>query len=416
MARIALVGRSHWPALGGTQMHQHLLGQELAKKHKVTILAQHCVEGKRSVRDLTFGQRRFAPYQDGNTPVHCVGPNLLQRVALLPFLFDYARPGRVVIRLKPWAMPALQALFAAVYRRKLCTLLRQVDLVHVFNVDYLGAACITIANQLGIPCVATPHIHPGWWLDDESTMRMLNKCDYVFSALEFDRQFMIAHGIPPERCQAVGAPFDPDTQGDGERFRQRYGLKNDPVICFVGVKRWYKGIDVMLQAAPLVWEAFPQARFVLIGAPTPYSEQLFRSTGDPRILELGRVETQTKNDALAACDIFCLPSKSESFGIVFLEVWHFGKPVVAGETPATRELIPAAQGGMVVAHEPASLAKAIVTLLSNPEEGARMGQNGRKYARRYTSKEIGQRVERVYASLLSSQHPLGNGAAEGAPA
>jgi glycosyltransferase involved in cell wall biosynthesis len=55
---------------------------------------------------------------------------------------------------------------------------------------------------------------------------------------------------------------------------------------------------------------------------------------DPRILELGSVDLQTKTDALEACTLLCLPSTQESFGGVYTEAWSFKKPVIGCDIPA----------------------------------------------------------------------------------
>ncbi len=65
---------------------------------------------------------------------------------------------------------------------------------------------------------------------------------------------------------------------------------------------------------------------------TPEAQPIFaEATRDPRVTDLGIVDTQTKTDALdiAHSSMLCVPSTQESFGLVYVEAWSLGKPVIA---------------------------------------------------------------------------------------
>ena len=126
---------------------------------------------------------------------------------------------------------------------------------------------------------------------------------------------------------------------------------------------------------------------------------------DSRILEFGHLEIQEKNDALAACDVFCLPSVSESFGIALIEAWHFGKPVVACDIPSSRELINACDGGLIVAQEPERIGAAILTLLRDPGRIRLTGLRGREMIKRYAANEVAAGIQKVYDALVVGALP-----------
>ena len=95
-------------------------------------------------------------------------------------------------------------------------------------------------------------------------------------------------------------------------------------------------------------------------------------------LDLGRADDADKADALAACDVFCMPSAAESFGIVYVEAWSYGKPVVGGPAPAVRELIENDVTGLVVDEQRAdAVAAALVRLLTDGQLRSRLGSAGR---------------------------------------
>jgi glycosyltransferase involved in cell wall biosynthesis len=152
-----------------------------------------------------------------------------------------------------------------------------------------------------------------------------------------------------------------------------------------------------------VWRRLPDTCFAFLGPDTPYSIRLFAGLHDRRILELGRVTLQDKTDALAACDLFCLPSTQESFGGVYTEAWSLGKPVIGCDAPAVREVIDDESDGLLAAQSPAALAERILYLLERPELRARLGERGRaKVEARFSWPRLADLTLQVYQRALQS--------------
>jgi len=100
-----------------------------------------------------------------------------------------------------------------------------------------------------------------------------------------------------------------------------------------------------------------------------------------------------------SCDIFVLPSISESFGIVQLEAMACGKPVVATRNGGSEEIIVDDGLGMLV--EPAnegSLAKAITEAIYKDWNKEFI----MSYAERFTWKNIAQEITKLYREVLSN--------------
>ena len=83
-------------------------------------------------------------------------------------------------------------------------------------------------------------------------------------------------------------------------------------------------------------------------------------------------------DLMRACDIVVVPSRNEPFGIVVLEAWAAGKPVVATLAGGPREFIRRDVNGFLVDPNPGALAHGIGSLLANHEHCRRLGANGRR--------------------------------------
>src|SRR5262249_53823016 len=149
-----------------------------------------------------------------------------------------------------------------------------------------------------------------------------------------------------------------------DEFRRRHNLAGNPLVLYVGRMMQAKGATAVLAAAPLVWQAFPEARFVFIGPANP-SEAAHFQGADPRIIYLGKVSPQEKPDALAACDVFCMPSMSEILPTVYLEAWSYGKPVVGGHARGLPELVEGNEAGIAVSQAAEDVATALKALLSD---------------------------------------------------
>jgi glycosyltransferase involved in cell wall biosynthesis len=99
---------------------------------------------------------------------------------------------------------------------------------------------------------------------------------------------------------------------------------------------------------------------------------------------LGHVAFDRLAGEYRRADVFCLPSRQEAFGIVFLEAMAAGLPIVAARAAAVPEVVPDGVCGILVpAGRPDELAHALNHLLSSAEERRRMGEAGRRHAQLY---------------------------------
>lgn len=384
------------PAIGGAQLHQHLLAQHLKARHNIQVVSQW----DENRTDWLLGTTLQAPGQDhdyviDSVSVHRLGLSWREKCRIAPYVPIY-------YPLMEVALPPI----AACLERHLDPYAAQANLVHNVRIgrEALSYASFHVARRRDIPFVLTPVHHPrwgGWW--HRCYHRLYRQADAVIALTEAERRTLIELGVDERRVFVTGMGPVLAEAGDGARFRARYGLGAHPLVLFVGQKYAYKGVAALLAAARLVWRRFPETRFAFVGPRTPYSRRLFASVHDTRILELDTVSLQEKTDAFAACDVFCLPSSQESFGGVFTEAWSLGKPVVGADIPAVRLVIDDGQDGFLVTPQPGPLAERLMYLLEQPELRTQMGQRGRtKVQARYTWPRLAEQTEQVYQQVLGS--------------
>jgi glycosyltransferase involved in cell wall biosynthesis len=320
-----------------------------------------------------------------------------------------ALPAQARWGLLPWvaAYPLLQGPanrhIAAALERALEPRAAGADLVHNCRIgrEGLSLASLRIARARGVPFVFTPVHHPRWggWLH-RHYHDIYRQADAVIALTEPERRMLVALGVDERRVFVTGMGPVLAEGAEAPRFRDGHGVGRAPMVLFLGQKYPYKGLAVLLQAAREVWRSHPEARFVFLGPRTAYSRKLFAGATDARIVERDAVDLQVKTDALAACDVLCVPSTQESFGGVFTEAWAMGRPVVGGDIPAVREVIADGDDGFLVPQDPRMIADRLRTLLDDAGLRARMGERGRaKVEARWTWARLAERTLDVYRSV-----------------
>ena len=154
----------------------------------------------------------------------------------------------------------------------------------------------------------------------------------------------------------------------------------DPTVLFSGRMVYQKGPDLLVEAIPAILKFYPNAKFVFAG------DGEMRGQAEHRARQLG-VAHSTRflgfqaNGSLTnlykACDVVCVPSRNEPFGIVLLEAWSAGKPVVATNCGGPAEFVWHEVNGLKVYPDPNSIAWGLGTLFTNFEWARWMGHNGR---------------------------------------
>ena len=216
---------------------------------------------------------------------------------------------------------------------------------------------------------------------------------------------MVHNGID---CQRFDGYIDPGV------CRSRYGIGPlDPMVLYVGRLSTQKGPDLLLEAVPSVLSQRGDAKVVFVG------DGDLRGQLEHRSHQLGVRHAVRFLGALPAggelvdlyksTDLVCVPSRNEPFGVVVLEAWAAGKPVVVTENGGPRYFASHSQDGLMVYANPGSISWGINAIFADFERARWMGSRGRvKAAYGFSWDAIAGQTEGIYRELVpppESAHP-----------
>lgn len=197
-----------------------------------------------------------------------------------------------------------------------------------------------------------------------------------------------------------------------DELRAELGLtaENEVVTVVARLTPW-KGHMVLLDAFRAVHAERPQARLVVVGAPT-FWEESYLTELQERAAELGCAEAVVwagfRDDIpgiLALTDLMVLPSLSEPFGIVIVEAMIAGKPVIVCDSGGPPEIVEDGVTGLIVpTRKVGPLADAMIELLGDPERAREMGRRGRERAvERFDIRHSVRKIEGLYRQIMGHE-------------
>jgi len=198
------------------------------------------------------------------------------------------------------------------------------------------------------------------------------------------QEVMWMYNLPDWKCWPIynGVPYHKfDGWLNPGAVKARYGIgPMDPTVMFCGRLAVQKGPDLLLEAIPGLLRHYPNAKFIIAG------EGHMRGSLEQRARQLnvnhairwfGMLNSQLHTELFKACDVVCVPSRNEPFGIVVLEAWAAGKPVVATNHGGPGEFVWHNVNGLKINPTVESVGWGLGTLFTDWEKARWMGRNGR---------------------------------------
>lgn len=317
------------------------------------------------------------------------------------------RPEGTVVRCRSWAAPASCDLGDVCAFTRFASLARQSDVIHQFH-PWPFADILSLIVRPNPPLVLT-------YIADIVRQRWLGAAYAPLMWRTLHRARVIVANAPQYaetspilsrrsfRGKVRVIPLGIDEQsypdkGDPAVFA-RIGLEGDqPFILFIGVLRYYKGVEFLLRAA----KGF--AGTIVVAGTGPEGDRLRQLASElalKNVIFAGQVTNAEKVALLERCQALVLPShlRAEAFGMVLVEASMFGRPMISCDIGTGTSYVNIhEQTGMVVAPgSPGALLQAMNALSNNPEAAAALGKAARA---RYELHFSGPALGRAYSALF----------------
>ncbi len=284
--------------------------------------------------------------------------------------------GAGVHRELPGRLSDLARLRVAVVRRREVRRFRP-DVVHLQEAIWNDPRLVLAAAPPQGRFAATihdPRRHPGDTPDTPlqrvGRRTLIRRAGLIFVHSEALRDELVQEWAPPGRIAVVP---------HGTRMPAHKPVPAEPTVLCFGRQSHYKGVDVLLDALPQVWQAVPDARVVLTGAGELPAHPLL---GDERVeLRHGHVREEDVPDLFARARVVALPYRQASQSGVGSLAKTFGRSLVVSAVGGLPELVADGSGELVPPEDPGALAEALVRTLATPGS-PRSGGGGRRRARR----------------------------------
>jgi glycosyltransferase involved in cell wall biosynthesis len=194
---------------------------------------------------------------------------------------------------------------------------------------------------------------------------------------------------------------------DPSIFTDKYGISGKPIIVFLGRLNPMKGPQYLIMSSSMILHKYPETVFVFIGPDqNNYKDQLIRLGKDLDVLDhlvfTGPIyDLEPKMQALAASDVFTLPSGYEGTSQSLFAAMAQARPIVSTNRGGIPFQITHKKEGLLIeyANEKA-LGSAILNLLDNRELANTLGFNAREKVKRFTYSILAKQIEKIYLDAL----------------
>jgi glycosyltransferase involved in cell wall biosynthesis len=230
---------------------------------------------------------------------------------------------------------------------------------------------------------------------------VFNQADLITAPTPFAARLIeekgIDRGVIPISCGIDLNRFN--VRNDGDRFRDKYGVPEQPTCMYVGRLDAEKRVGDLIRALSIVREEV-DAQLVIVGDGHQRAEliELAEREGvEGYVIFTGFVKDEDLPGAYAASDVFCIASVAELQSIVTMEAMATGKPVVAADAKALPHLVhEGVNGHLFERGDVGTLASRLAEILVDEGKRARMGKRSLEIVAHHDIKKVLTTFEELY--------------------
>jgi glycosyltransferase involved in cell wall biosynthesis len=297
------------------------------------------------------------------------------------------------------------------------------DIIHTTFFPYFNLIVSLIVGRIiNKPVICTPFFHfsnPRYL--DSTLVEILKKFDVIIACTNLEKEVLVKKfKIQDEKIKVISMGVDNkiyeqvhSTKLNQYYFKQNFFKKkekNYKLVLYCGNNNYEKGALTILKAITYILEKIKRVYFVFIGPSTKaFNHELskIQKYRNSRIINfspdnLTGYYDKKKLTAFKEADLFLMPSRSDAFGIAFLEAWAAGIPVIGARIGATPEVIRENIDGLLVEFDdPIDTAQKVIKLLKNKKLRKKLGSAGQlKVSQNYTWEIVAKKTHQIYQNLI----------------
>jgi len=389
--KILCVSQRFFPSVGGAEQVAKNYMDFLSKNHEITVYTTNAYElnsfwdekGTKIMNPtmLNYEIKRY----------DILTPNNISQ-DLYKFPFSISSPGP----------------FCPTMWKDLLNMKNRFDLIIVsaFPYDHVIPAVVA-SKKFNIPLIIIPHLHLEFPYSYFTGLRLslLDASDILVVNTNEEKKVLENFKIDYSKIHIISPGIDTSIKSETIDLRKKLNIdQKSLVVLFGGTKSKEKGLLNLIETLKKLWDK-QDIKLVIFGPSTKDFEYYFKKQSQKtknNIIDLGLISDGEKCNAFSSCDILAVPSRAESFGIIYLEAWLHKKPVIGCNIPAVCEIIDNEENGILVNFDDHIQLSDAILKLSNPKLRKKLGENGfKKLIERYDSKKLCQEFEDLCIKIVS---------------
>jgi glycosyltransferase involved in cell wall biosynthesis len=236
-------------------------------------------------------------------------------------------------------------------------------------------------------------------------LKILNQAQAVLTLTTIEEEGLVDLGLKPERVTTIHGGLDQAVLPDNPADILKQVNISPPFALFLGRVSFDKGAVHAARAICHHNRQYNPLTLILAGQPTPEFERVYQKFSPEEkewVRPIGLISEPQKQALLANTEMLLLPSRTDSFGIVILEAWAYGKAVIGANAGGIPGVINNGRNGLLIEFgDVPALSNAINELIENPAQKESLGRAGlEKVNTLYRWDTVGQRVEAVYHRIV----------------
>lgn len=391
--RIFFITHLYYPSIGGAERVFQRVAEGLkARGHTVTVLTSDAL----STEHYFSRMNSDLPGEEEINGIRVVRESVCSTIYKIMRFFDapLRRLGRVGVFLRPLSFgPHFYQTWRNFVRQPFDLVIAGPVPTSSIYYGFIYRLRNPQARFIVIPC-----LHIGDKLHTSPlNIILLRTADGVITLTSREKSYLRSRGVKEEKMFVLSSGVDEhllkrpaDFEDDRKEKEEKIKLSGmEPIpedyVLYLGQEGEHKRIPFLIKAMIRLWDAGYGYPLVVAGARTNYSASIDRlisllpAAYKKKIIRFNNITEEEKVRLLDSCLIMVNPSAYESFGIVFLEAWARGKPVIGADLPVLREIIRHGKNGLLFYRESIEdLSEKIRFLLDNRDYAMKLGEEGRK--------------------------------------